>query len=485
MYRCKNCNITFAHKNAKGVVEENGVLYCESCGEPLQEEAVSNQGGNNPLLGETSRAVLNSTTDNRIIKDSNNTTTTNIYNGPVEEKQQTKYGLFPRSNVRYCHSCSEFVPFHKYDEEVGLCYDCVEHKIQHEAEALAEIERFEDAINLLKRLEEKRGMLNDKFNRYIGVWYTRLNNWEMAAKYFAVSKATEPIAVYGLGLYYYKFAKKQDVKKAMKFFEEAAEKGNAEAKNAIRIIEEEKRRKQEQEMREKEMQRKREEKRKADEIAAKKEEEARREQLRREKERQEKEDEEINGLFYCIVFALLIPVIMFIYMGEIFQQAFNIVNAIVLWGMTVFVFCVLLMLMYFIGTEGLNIPDFMKKKYLYKLLEKYYSYKKKSIEKGSSYTISTLESVISDGIPWTVLLMTCIFLFFLPFCSFDSFFSIYFFSFYFVGVSYILVWVFRDCFYVIFDFSFIFTLLIDIFIISSISLISSAIIFLMQIVLYH
>lgn len=274
MYKCKKCNKTFLSESSEGIEKMLGMLYCKDCNEQSIEEvsldkevitentSLDKEVKSSSVSG--SQAVLNSTSDNSITNNSNNTT--NIYNGPVEETIQTEYGVFNKKDLRLCSSCKKLVPQEYYDNSANLCRNCMEREIVKSGDGLYEVGLYKDAIAKYLKAE-KNDILPAEIGCKIGRCYIELEDWKNAIKYFALSKKDCISSLYYLG-YCYENATNgiKDNCKAESYYRQAAEKGDINAKEKVNLIEEEAAKKRE-------AQRKLEEERKANEIAAQKEKE--------------------------------------------------------------------------------------------------------------------------------------------------------------------------------------------------------------------
>ena len=244
MYKCKTCNKTFADKNANGVEQYKGKLYCKECGSVL-EEVISNTGLQD-LLGASGLAYTSNTdntvnsnsynknnSENTVISNSGNTT--NIFYGNKDEQVQTKNGVIYRKDARLCKQCKEWVPNTFFDEQSGLCHDCYDSKMIQDAIALRNLGDFKEAIRLLEHTN-RHGIQPELAKHVIGTCYASMNDWDKARSFFVMSRTIPESWMY-LGIYYYKVLR--EANKSIEYYNRAKELGSKEAVAYLKQINDE------------------------------------------------------------------------------------------------------------------------------------------------------------------------------------------------------------------------------------------------------
>lgn len=231
MYLCRRCNKSFQDEHAVGVEVIFGKAYCVSCGEQLvnmeeQPSVVEKKRGHAiPTMVTNSDHSVSATTN------SNNTTITNIYKGDTAEKVETKYGVFKKDEVTLCKSCKEYVPFSYFVTDAGICQDCMLNIQIAEGDGALEEKLYEEAKDCYEKVlkstygnEERRYELMFKLGRC----YFELQDGKKAVGYFAKTKNKFVDSIYYLGLCSEKgIGKEKNPELALKYYNEAAQKGSS------------------------------------------------------------------------------------------------------------------------------------------------------------------------------------------------------------------------------------------------------------------
>lgn len=269
MYRCKKCNKEFENEYSEGVEISCGKAYCKHCGEPLvwttddidqplepvapprmtiessQSPAPRRQGASPTLI---------SNSDNRILRDSNNTTTTNIFNGTMPDKKvETEFGLRDESKVRTCSACRKMIPEEYYHTEERLCRNCFIKHCMKEGDSLFDAKLYKDAVTYYQK-----GNINGSDQQPLIRYKMGLCHFEMkdreAMKCFALSIDIVDSGYYLGRCHELGMGEAPDLKEARKNYQIAADKGSELAKDALERMDKEAEQKQAQSIQKKQVQ---------------------------------------------------------------------------------------------------------------------------------------------------------------------------------------------------------------------------------------
>lgn len=231
MYKCNHCNITFSDKNDEGILTFRGKMYCKKCEEPVIEIP------DKPIVPgafQGAQATLISNSDNRI-------TTNNYYGGMPEEQVETKFGTCKRSDARFCKHCQQWVPFTFFNEEKHICSDCEAEQIRKDyddGQSYFNDGLYDEAAAcFLKYLKICPNEEQAKVKTLIGQCYYELKNYREARKYFVVARRENLDSLYYLGLCYFNgYDVPKNLKTAIDYFRDAAQKGHDKSREIIENI---------------------------------------------------------------------------------------------------------------------------------------------------------------------------------------------------------------------------------------------------------
>ena len=242
MYQCNRCHKTFQDSHSDGVEEIFGKLYCVGCGEQLTEVSATTTPPNQQKHNNPSAHLV---TDNSVssTSNSNNTTITNIYKGEENEKIETRYGVYKKEDVSLCKSCKEYVPKAYLIADTGVCQDCMVKIQMNEGDGALGEGLYEEAKDCYEKVlrntygnEELRHELLFK----LGICYFELREGKKAVGYFAKTRNQFADSIYYLGrCSEIGLGKHQDLKTALQYYQEAAQKGSKLAQNELERIEQE------------------------------------------------------------------------------------------------------------------------------------------------------------------------------------------------------------------------------------------------------
>lgn len=270
MYRCKKCNKEFENEYSEGVEVNFGKAYCKHCGEPLvwttddidqplepvappRPPIESSQGPAAPRRQGASPTLI-SNSDNRILRDSNNTTT-NIFNGVMPDKKvETEFGLRDESKVRTCSACQKVVPEEYYHTEERLCRNCFIKHCMKEGDSLFEEKLYEEAVAYYQKGNINGSSLQPLIRYKMGLCYFEMKQRREAMKCFALSKDMIDSGYYLGRCHELGMGEAPNLKEAKENYEKAAAKGSQLAKDALERMDKEAEQKQAQPIQRKQVQ---------------------------------------------------------------------------------------------------------------------------------------------------------------------------------------------------------------------------------------
>ena len=243
MYKCNHCNITFSGKDDEGILIFRGKMYCKKCEEPVVEILDTSQTASS-IHG--AQATLISNSDNRI-------TTNNYYGSETPDEQiDTPYGPCSKKEARFCKQCRQWIPLLYFNEDQGLCDNCIEQegvKAFEEGKSMFEFGIYDKALEEFLRYELvcKSSQVLTQLQYYIGRCYFEQKQWKEAVSYFVKSRKN-PECLFYLGQCFNSgCGVSKDEKKAFELIAEASQKGCQQATEFIK--QEEKKRQHEDDIR--------------------------------------------------------------------------------------------------------------------------------------------------------------------------------------------------------------------------------------------
>lgn len=234
-YKCSKCGKVYASNDAKGIVEMAGQLYCQPCGNPVEEvkdttkddnaaeeinyssNKILNTGAGTLNMGLTGEEVT------KIVKVGYDAILETIKSsGIVTQTQEVK-----KEEAKKCAICGKEVAPHQYDHNKHRCVNC----IIKDGEKMMEAHLWDDAIDEFKMAEP---MLDSdslpRVRECIGLCYLMDDEQRKAMRYLALAETPGSYYLLGMNMH------KDDIDSAIRYLKKAAENGMVDAQRQLGVI---------------------------------------------------------------------------------------------------------------------------------------------------------------------------------------------------------------------------------------------------------